>query len=160
MRAVTALLRGSGLALEVVAGAEYYVEPEFLHRIGRGDLLAFGEERCVLFESPVDRAPRMLEEVAFGLRSAGYTPLLAHAERYRFLQGDPARVRELRRLGVRFQVNHPSFLLPRTSRRGEMARWLYLKGFADHLGTDMHRASSWTLPAERDDQRPSHPGNT
>jgi tyrosine-protein phosphatase YwqE len=155
VESVRRLLRASGLGLEVVPGAEYYVEIELLRRIERADLLAFGEERYVLFESPVDHPPMMLEDVAFGLRSAGYTPLLAHVERYRFLQGDEERVRHLRRLGVRFQVNHPSFLLPRTSHRGEMARWLYIKGFVDQLGTDMHRATPWTLPAGHGEHRPS-----
>jgi protein-tyrosine phosphatase len=148
------LLRSSGLAIDVLPGAEYYVEIELLRRIERDDLLAFGEERYVLFESPVDHPPRMLEDVAFGLCSAGYTPLLAHVERYRFLQKDEERIRHLRRLGVRFQVNHPSFLLPRTSHRGEMARWLYVKGFVDQLGTDMHRATPWTLPASQGERRP------
>lgn len=154
------LLRSSGLALDVLPGAEYYVEPDFLRRIKRDDVLSFGEERYVLFESPVDHPPLMLDEVAFGLRSAGYTPLLAHAERYRFLQGAPERVAELRRLGVCFQVNHPSFLLPKTSRRGEMARWLYIKGFVDQLGTDMHRATPWTLSASTGEHRAHRHSNS
>ena len=135
------LLSESGLALEILAGAEYYAENDLLDRIARDDLLAFGPEKYVLFESPVEHQPMVLEEIVFNLRSAGYTPLLAHVERYRYLQADQDRVEHLRRLGVCFQVNHPSFHLPKTSRRGEMARWLYTRGFVDLLGTDMHRAS-------------------
>lgn len=137
------LLFSSGIALEVVPGAEYYAEAALLSRIDRRDLLAVGPERHVLFESPVEHAPMVLEEIGFRLLSAGYTPLLAHAERYRFLQRDRDLAVHLRRLGFRFQVNHPSFHLPRTSQRGEMARWLYIRGFVDVLGTDMHRATSW-----------------
>jgi len=136
-----------GLAIEVVAGAEYYAEPELLERIERRDLLAFGEERYVLFESPVEQQPMILEEIGFRLLAAGYTPLLAHVERYRFLQQDLEAVEHLRRIGIRFQVNHPSFHLPKTSHRGEMARRLYTKGFADVLGTDMHRAVPWDVPS-------------
>lgn len=142
---VRGLLGNSGLDLQVITGAEYYAEPELLERIASRDLLSFGEERYVLFEAPVERAPMLLEEAIFSLKSAGYTPLLAHAERYRFLQTDGDTVRRLRELGVRFQVNHPSFLLPKTSRRGEMARRLYIKGLVDMLGTDMHRAASFAL---------------
>jgi len=150
------LLRDSGLRLEVDAGAEYYAEADLIDRIGRDDLLSFGDQRYVLFESPVEQSPMVLDEVVFGLKSAGYTPLMAHAERYRFLQGKPEAVADLRRLGVRFQVNHPSFLLPKTSRRGEMARWLYIKGLVDELGTDMHRAAPWIgRPAETSRKRGS-----
>jgi len=143
------LLRASGLPLEVFPGAEYYAEPDLLARIDRGDLLAFGEERYVLFESPVERQPMILEEIGFRLSSAGYTPLLAHVERYRYLQKDLDLVAHLRNMGIRFQVNHPSFHLPKTSARGEMARWLHIRGFVDVLGTDLHRAICW--------DRPSHP---
>jgi len=145
--ALRRLLGDSGLGIDVVAGAEYYAESELLARVERRDLLAFGEERYVLFESPVERCPMVLEEIAFRLSSAGYTPLLAHVERYRFLQQDHGLVAHLRQLGVRFQVNHPSFHLPKTSRRGEMARWLYIKGLVDVLGTDMHRATPWDRPS-------------
>jgi protein-tyrosine phosphatase len=145
VRAVDALRRLldlSGLALDVVPGAEYYAEPDLLDRIARRDLLSFGEERYVLFESPVARQPMVLEDVAFSLLSAGFTPLLAHVERYEFLRRDPGAVARLREIGVRFQVNHPSFHLPKTSRRGEMARSLYIKGLVDALGTDMHRVTA------------------
>jgi protein-tyrosine phosphatase len=137
----------SGLAIDVDAGAEYYAEAELLGRIDQRDLLAFGAERYVLFESPVERQPMVLEEIAFSLQSAGYTPLLAHVERYKFLQRDLDAVARLRQIGVRFQVNHPSFHLPKTSRRGEMARWLYVKGLVDVLGTDLHRATPWDRPS-------------
>jgi tyrosine-protein phosphatase YwqE len=141
------LIREAGLALEVIAGAEYYVEGQLLDRIDRNDVLAWGKERNVLFESPVENEPILFKETIFRLKSAGFTPVLAHTERYRFLQNKPEEIDELRRLGTRFQVNHPSFHLPKISRRGEMARWLYIKGLVDFFGTDMHRATGDTRPA-------------
>jgi len=147
------LFSQSGLAIDVEAGAEYYAEAELLRRIERRDLLSFGAQKYVLFESPVERPPMNLEEIAFCLQSAGYTPLLAHVERYRFLQRDLDTVAHLRQIGVRFQVNHPSFHLAKTSRRGEMARWLYIKGLVDVLGTDLHRATPWDRPSRSAEQR-------
>jgi len=143
------LLKNSGLDLEVLAGAEYYVEGDLLGRVERGDLLSFGKDKFVLFESPVESKPMILEEIVFAMKTAGYTPLMAHVERYRYLQKDRDQIAHLRRLGVKFQVNHPSFMLPKTSRRGEMARWLYIKGMVDLLGTDMHRATPWVRPGHK-----------
>ena len=80
------LFNDRGLPLDVLAGAEYYAERELLNRIKRDDLLSWGEDRNVLFESSVEYEPMLLEEVIFSIKSAGYTPVLAHAERYRFLQ--------------------------------------------------------------------------
>ncbi len=139
---VVHLFEKARIPLKVLAGAEYYVERNLLKQIDQGDILTWGKERYVLFESPVEQEPLLLEEVIFNLKSAGYTPLLAHAERYRFLQNNPDRVSDLRRLGVQFQVNHPSFHLPKISRNGEQARWLFIKGYVDLFGTDIHRATS------------------
>ncbi len=147
------LLNDSGFAIDVVPGAEYYAEAELLARIARRDVLAFGEEKYVLFESPVAYQPMILDDIAFHLQSAGYTPLLAHAERYRFLQESTDAVAHLRDIGVKFQINHPSFHLPKTSHRGEMARRLYIKGLVDVLGTDMHRATPWDRPSRSDEER-------
>lgn len=140
--ALRRVLADHELPLELVPGAEYYVEKELLRRIDAGDILGFGEERHVLFEAPVEHEPLLLDDVVFQLRCAGYTPVLAHVERYRYLRDNPQRLAELHRVGVKFQVNHPSFYLPKTSRRGEAARRLYIKGQVDLLGTDMHRATA------------------
>jgi tyrosine-protein phosphatase YwqE len=152
------LLRENELKLEILAGAEYYVEQQLLERIEKKDVLFWGEERNVLFESPVEQEPILFKETIFRLKTTGYTPVLAHAERYRFLQNNPSKIEELRRLGARFQVNHPSFHLPKISHRGEMARWLYIKGLVDFFGTDMHRATPTARPrADKTEYR--HPSN-
>lgn len=130
------------LPLQVLPGAEYYVEKSFLDRIEQDDILFWGPERHVLFEAPMEHEPMLLDEVVFRLKAAGYCPVLAHPERYRFLQANPQRLNDLQRLGAKFQVNHPSFHLPKTSRRGEMARKMLIKGQVDLLGTDIHRATS------------------
>lgn len=135
-------LAAHDLPLEIMPGAEYYVEKDLLRRIEIGDVLCFGPQRHVLFEAPVEREPLLLDDVVFHLRSAGYTPVLAHVERYRYLHDNPGRIAQLKQLGVKFQVNHPSFYLPKTSRRGEAARRLYIKGLVDLFGTDMHRATA------------------
>ena len=155
VEALRRLMVDSGLNLNIMAGAEYYAEGALLDKIARNDLLSFGDERYVLFESPVENQPMVLEEIAFSLKSAGYTPLLAHVERYRYLQSNHDQVVHLRQMGVHFQVNHPSFMLPRTSRRGEMARRLYIKGMVDFLGPDMHRATSETRPSAQAQRRSS-----
>lgn len=140
-RRFTVILEKEQIPLKLIPGAEYYVEKNLLGRIANGDIISWGKERFVLFESPVEQEPMLLEEIVFSLKSAGYAPVFAHVERYRYLQNSFDRILDLKRLGVRFQVNHPSFHLPKISRRGELARLLYIKGMVDLFGTDLHRAS-------------------
>jgi len=109
------LFHKKSIPLNIIPGAEYYVEKGFLDKIEKGDILSWGKERYVLFETPMEREPLLLEEVIFSLKTAGYTPVLAHPEQYRFLQGNPELQTHLRQLGTKFQVNHPSFHLPKST---------------------------------------------
>ena len=150
---ITRVLKDERISLKIVVGAEYYTEPWFLNQIEKDEILSFGEERYVLFESPSEHKPMLMDEVIYSLKYAGYTPLLAHAERYRFLQGNKEEYVNLSKLGVKFQINHPSFHLPQTSICGETARWLYVKGLVEQLGTDMHRATAWVQANQKPHRR-------
>jgi protein-tyrosine phosphatase len=46
------------IPLGIVPGAEYYVERQLLDQIERDDVLAWGEERYVLFETPMHQEDR------------------------------------------------------------------------------------------------------
>lgn len=74
----------------------------------------------------------------------GVTPVLAHIDRYPFLWKNLELLKELKRMGCRFQVNL-SALKGFFSRKQFIK--LYENGFLDFLGEDVHR--SVLLPEEK-----------
>ncbi|MEQ9402961.1 MAG: CpsB/CapC family capsule biosynthesis tyrosine phosphatase [Cyclobacteriaceae bacterium] len=124
---------------EIEAAAEYFVDDLFFDRVkGNSEILSFGN-KYVLVESSFLNKPLFFESCLFELMAKGYTPVLAHPERYRFLEGDIEWLEQLRVSGVLMQVTISSFAGYYGEIPKSIAQKLYKKGMIDFLGSDLHR---------------------
>ncbi|HRW88799.1 MAG TPA: hypothetical protein P5027_02505, partial [Flavobacteriales bacterium] len=96
-----------GIAIEVEASAEYYLDHELEEKVKRKDILTFGD-RLLLFELSFIGEPHVLNSVVFEMQTQGYRPVLAHPERYTFWAGQLDKYEALKDRSVLFQVNIPS----------------------------------------------------
>jgi len=134
------------LPIELELGAEHYLDETLRARVAARRVVEFGPERYVLFEClPGGPLPVDLMAVVHALAAGGYTPLLAHVERYAWLRG-PDRdevAADLRAAGCRFQVNRTvgSVNVPGRGERGAVLAWLQTRGWIDEVGSDLHRAT-------------------
>jgi protein-tyrosine phosphatase len=100
-----AVLSEHGISgLRVVPGVECYLVPEILQLLKRGELFPLNNSRYVLVEFHHLVAPVNIEQVVFRLRTEGYVPVIAHPERYRYVQEDLKWVARLVQLGCLTQV--------------------------------------------------------
>ena len=146
IRAALQLLReaaaGAGLGdVELECAAEYYLD-EFLGRklTDGTEMLTFGgEKRYLLFETSYMNEPLNLFDTIFELKAQGYTPVLAHPERYTYLYGRFAEIEKLRRdYGVLLQVNLNSLAGYYSPAARKVAEQLIDGGLVDFVGTDTH----------------------
>ena len=79
-----------------------------------------------------------MEEMIFAIGAAGYTPLLAHPERYRYIKEPEKEFARFKDLGVRFQVNLNSFGGHYGKKAQTLANYLNMAGMIDFLGSDTH----------------------
>jgi len=133
-----------GIDVTLELGAEHWLDDSLVPRIRAGRVVAFGPERYVLFETTTDfHAPSQLLPTVKTLRDAGYTPLMAHVERYAYLRDDEGKelALDLRALGVKFQVNRTvgKANAPGIGARGKFLEWLLDHDFVDEVGSDLHR---------------------
>jgi protein-tyrosine phosphatase len=92
----------------------------------------------VLVEFPFMSVPPNAAQVLFGLKMAGWTPVLAHPERYNNASESLGEAGEWRRVGAYLQVNAGS-LLGRYGDRAKLLAWSLLKrGWVDYLSSDYH----------------------
>ena len=136
------------ITLKLELGAEHWLDAALLPRIKAGALLPFGSERYVLFEtSRGSETPADLMDVCFALCDRGFTPLLAHIERYRYLRGESGLelLEDLRSAGARFQVNR-TVAGKRASPRGKFLSLLQERDWIDEVGSDMHRPTASGRP--------------
>ena len=123
-----------GLRLNLAA--EYMIDTVFEDRLERRDLLEHGPE-TVLVETSAIAPPMTLWNVLDQILKAGYRPLIAHPERYRYMdQGD---YRELHNMGCFLQLNLPSIVGFYGESVRQRAQYLLDKGWYRMVGSDCHR---------------------
>ena len=123
-----------GLRLNLAA--EYMIDTVFEDRLERRDLLEHGPE-TVLVETSAIAPPMNLWNVLDQILKAGYRPLIAHPERYRYMdQGD---YRELHNMGCFLQLNLPSIVGFYGESVRQRAQYLLDKGWYRMVGSDCHR---------------------
>lgn len=121
--------------ISIHLAAEYMIDNLFERRLEEGDLLCM-EDNMVLMETSIWSAPYRLSEILDAVMRAGYRPLLAHPERYRYMEMKDYR--RLADMGVRLQMNLPSLIgcYGRTER--DKARKLLADGMYSYVGSDCH----------------------
>ena len=87
--ALRAEAKQAGIEIEIDAAAEYYLDDGLYALLQKGDLITVNGE-YLLFETSYISKPLQLEDMIFEIGAAGYTPLMAHPERYRYVK-DPEK---------------------------------------------------------------------
>jgi len=126
-----------GMTIEIDAAAEYYLDDGFLTLLEKGDLMPVNN-KYLLFETSYISKPLQIEEMIFEIGSAGYIPLMAHPERYRYIKNPEKEYRRFKDLGVMFQVNLNSFGGHYGKSAKALAHSLHKKGMISFLGSDVH----------------------
>ena len=126
--------------------AEYMLDNMFEKRFRAQDLLTM-ENDVVLVETSTWTPPVNFYDVLEEMKKAGYRPMLAHPERYRYLK--QAGYEKLKEMGIRFQMNLPSIVGFYGETANNKALWLLEKGYYDVIGSDCHRLQTTKEQFER-----------
>lgn len=101
------------------------------------ELLPIGTKgNHLLVETSYFNPPMRLHETLRQIKSLGYHPLLAHPERYMYM--DEEEYIRLHQEGVKFQLNLPSICGGYGNTVKKRAQWLLKKGLYDVIGSDTH----------------------
>ncbi|MFM7217298.1 MAG: tyrosine-protein phosphatase [Bacteroidota bacterium] len=128
----------AGLSIGIEAAAEYYVDDAFVAKIEAKEKLLTIAGKYVLFEVSYINPPDNIFKVAFDLAMLGYTPLLAHPERYPFWYGKNDVYERLKDQGVKFQLNTNSLNGYYGPAAKKCAEFFVDQGMIDFIGSDMH----------------------
>ena len=104
-----------GLPIELILGAEVAFTTPLLEL--DLDSLCYEGTKTILIELPMDHYPAYAGDMFYRLMLDGYTPLIAHAERYSYFTRKPGLLEKLTRGGALVQVNAGGLLKRRTRKR-------------------------------------------
>lgn len=124
--------------IEIDAAAEYYLDEQVFKMIENDQkMLTFGRN-FLLFETNFLNEPFNMKEFIFLATTKGYKPVLAHPERYLYLQNNVDKARDLLDRGVLFQVNIGSISGSNGKPAQSTAFKLIDRGWIHLLGSDCH----------------------
>lgn len=131
------LLEGENIKIPFQSAAEYFMDDWFEKHFQNEKLLTL-KDNYVLVEMSYMNAPVQLYKILFDLQVAGYTPVLAHPERYLFYHKNFNEYNKLKKAGCMFQLNLLAVVGYYGSEITKVAGELLKKGMYDFAGTDVH----------------------
>ncbi|MCW1306119.1 MAG: capsule biosynthesis protein CapC [Candidatus Parvarchaeota archaeon] len=112
-------------------GSEVYLTPD----LNLDDVIPLGNTPYVLIETALDILPVYLPDMLFKLQLNGFTPILAHVERFVWLQRDTHLQNYLKDHGVKFQINYVA--LSKIKSNPILKKYLS-NGWIEFVGSDVH----------------------
>ncbi|UYQ92348.1 histidinol phosphatase [Chitinophaga horti] len=133
-----ARLEQEGIKVELEAAAEYMLDDYFEGLLADGEPLLKISNKYLLTEFSFVSMPFNYREIFFNLKMAGYEPILAHPERFRYLHDDFDVYRELHETGIHLQVNLLSLKGHYGRSIQKVATQLLEEKLVTFVGTDIH----------------------
>lgn len=122
--------------LKLQLASEYMIDAAFAKKIECGEYLNIGVQHQILVETSYVYAPENFETVLDSILASGVYPVIAHPERYRYM--DDKQFQRIKQKGCRFQLNLNSL----SGYYGEVsmkrAHEILKNGDYTYVGTDLH----------------------
>ncbi|MEO7923987.1 MAG: CpsB/CapC family capsule biosynthesis tyrosine phosphatase [Chitinophagaceae bacterium] len=131
-------VKDEGIEVEINAAAEYFLDDHVAELLKAGEPLLPLSGKMILVEFSLAYPSHSLKDILFELQMQGYQPVIAHPERYIYLEKNKDFYDELKDLGCLFQLNLLSLSGHYGRSVNELANYLVKKEYYDLVGSDLH----------------------
>lgn len=140
LQIVREAVKQEGIDITIEAAAEYFLDEHVEELLQKQERMLTISENKVLVEFSMAFPSMNIKGILFEMQMQGYQPVIAHPERYVYLQSDKAFYDELRNIGCLFQLNILSLGGYYGRAVNELAQYLLKNNFYTLAGTDLHHA--------------------
>lgn len=128
-----------GMDVKLVLGAELLITPFLPEKVMENTSVIINSKvKYVLVELPFSQMPIYTEDVLFRLLTIRITPIIAHPERYDYINGEDRLIKKWVDNGIMLQINTGSLNGQYGMRVKRFARNLLKKRLMHFLGSDVH----------------------
>lgn len=142
VKAICENLQTKNIETNLYLGNEIYFSDNIIELLEQRKASTINDTSYVLFELPLNAEPMNLYDVVYEMLQYKLVPILAHPERYSYVQKDPDLIYDLIEKGVLMQANYGSII----GQYGEKAQIIVRKFFENNmvhfLGSDVHRPNT------------------
>jgi protein-tyrosine phosphatase len=137
-------VKDAGLSVKILRGMEVFATGQTVKHLEAGNVWTLNDTGYVLMEFAFDEDPEFCMMILEDCYDAGFIPVIAHPERYYFVQRDPRIIFDWYVEGYGIQINKGSILgrFGRTS--FETARLLLQHGLVSCVASDAHSSHQRT----------------
>ena len=133
-----AMMKGNEIPLKLYNGMEVFSTPRLGEQIDEGKLLTLAGSKYLLIEFAFGETDEFMERSLQTVFERGLIPVIAHPERYYFIQDEPAFLEHCALCGAVVQLNKGSLLGLLGSRAEDTALHLLSHGLAHLIASDAH----------------------
>lgn len=135
------ILARENIRLKIFAGMEIFGTPEVPELLGDGVLTGLAGTQYPLIEFPFSGYAAEATDLLDTLCRDGWRPVVAHPERYTYIQEDPALLNLWVQMGCLLQINKGSLLGRFGRREAALSYALVQRGFAFAVASDAHSSA-------------------
>ena len=135
-------LQAKNIDINLYLGNEIYMSENIIKLLEEGKASTINDTSYVLFELPLNAEPLNLYDTIYEMQQYKLVPILAHPERYSFVQREPELVYDLVEKGVLMQANYGS-IIGQYGNKAQMIVKKFFEGNMIHLlGSDVHKQNT------------------
>ncbi len=125
--------------INLYLGNEVYVDEDIVDLLKNGEVATLNNSAYLLMELPMNSEIKDLDSIIYDLMRNGIIPIIAHPERYLYVQKDITYLDKFIDMGVLFQGNYESLFGKYGKNSEKTLKKLLKKNYISFLGSDIHR---------------------
>lgn len=142
VKAIYDKLQEKNIDINLYLGNEIYLSENMITLLEEGKASTINDTSYVLFEMPLNVEPLNLYDVIYEMQQYKLVPILAHPERYSFVQEEPELIYDLIQKGVLMQANYASIIGYYGQKAQMIVKKLLENNMIHFLGSDVHRQNT------------------
>lgn len=141
LRTARSIAHEYGLGLNL--GCEFNYRAILRCELNDLDRFCLSGTRCILLEFGFEQAFPHWDATISEIAQNGYLPIVAHPERYSFIQRDFGIAQEMCDLGCEMQVDAGGLMASAMGAERKLARRLVREGMVSYIASDAHRPEDY-----------------
>jgi len=128
--------------VKLYSGNEVYITENVIELLKNNKINTLANSRYLLMELPLNSNVKYAYEVIFHLKSLGIIPIIAHPERYSYVQNNLEEVKKLIEQGCLIQCNFASIIGLYGREAKKTIQKLLKQDLVHFLGSDCHKPNT------------------
>lgn len=133
------MIKNENVDINLHIGMEVYITNNLVEIFKQNKILTLAGSKYILIELPMNTYVQYLDMVVFKLIENNIIPIIAHPERYKFVQENPKNLKKLLDSGCLIQSNIGSILGIYGKKAKKTIKYLLKNDLINFLATDTHR---------------------